>query len=243
MYLRVFALAAALCVVAVAAAPLRIVTYPNNSRVWKSRIATQYNGVEIFDDHEDFVMGTTNREDWFMAVNPFHKVPTLFTEDASDGVFESNAILRYVARLGADTHDLYASDDPLKQSRIDAFLDMELSIKNAMRPWIGTTRGWLSASDEEVKNSMEGTKVWLVGVERQLMRTPYLVGDSVTLADISLVTSLYAPFETMFSAGYVTDIPLVVDYFKRVVALPEFAAVIPETAWLMDQASTAKEEL
>ena len=41
---------------------------------------------------------------------------------------------------------------PTRQSRIDAFLDMELSIKNAMRPWIGTTRGWLSASDEEVKN-------------------------------------------------------------------------------------------
>ena len=65
------------------------------------------------------------KTDGFLDVNPFGTIPTAFSPDDSAGIFESNSIMRSVARLGSSTCSLYG-DDAYSASRIDSFLDASL---------------------------------------------------------------------------------------------------------------------
>jgi len=65
------------------------------------------------------------KSDGFLDANPFGTVPTAFNPDGSIGIFESNSIMRTVARLGSDTYSLYGHD-AYSASRIDGFLDASL---------------------------------------------------------------------------------------------------------------------
>ena len=69
--------------------------------------------------------GTLYKTDAFLDAHPFGTVPAAFSPDGSVGIFESNSIMRAVARLGAETFPLYGHD-PHSASRIDSFLDASL---------------------------------------------------------------------------------------------------------------------
>ena len=61
----------------------------------------------------------------FMIAHPFGTVPAAFSPDGKTGIFESNSIMRAVARLGERTLPLYGRD-AYEASRIDSFLDASL---------------------------------------------------------------------------------------------------------------------
>ena len=61
----------------------------------------------------------------FLLKHPFGTVPAGFNADGSVGIFESNSIMRAVARVTSG-HNLYGGNDIFKQSRIDSFLDANL---------------------------------------------------------------------------------------------------------------------
>lgn len=56
-------------------------------------------GVEV--EKPPFTMGITNKTPWFLKLNPNGKIPTLATP--SGGIFESNAICRYLASIGSNS--------------------------------------------------------------------------------------------------------------------------------------------
>ena len=97
----------------------KLYTYPGNKNAAKALIAAEYNAVKI--DLPAFEMGVTNKTEKYLKLNPFGKartpycgarrrrrksaglkicpraqVPTLETPEG--GIFESNAIARYIAR-------------------------------------------------------------------------------------------------------------------------------------------------
>ena len=47
----------------------------------------------------------------FLSLNPFGNVPAAFDSEGTVGVFESNSILRLVARLGKNKINLYGEND------------------------------------------------------------------------------------------------------------------------------------
>jgi elongation factor 1-gamma len=65
------------------------------------------------------------KTDAFITAHPFGTVPAAFSPDGQVGIFESNSIMRAVARLGEDDAGLYG-DDPYSMSRVDSFLDASL---------------------------------------------------------------------------------------------------------------------
>ena len=65
------------------------------------------------------------KTDAFMAAHPFGTVPAAFSPDGKVGIFESNSIMRAVARLGASRFPLYGQG-PYEASRVDSFLDASL---------------------------------------------------------------------------------------------------------------------
>jgi elongation factor 1-gamma len=61
----------------------------------------------------------------FLEAHPFGTVPAAFGPDGKVGIFESNSIMRAVARLSQREVQLYGSD-PYEASRVDSFLDASL---------------------------------------------------------------------------------------------------------------------
>jgi len=57
-----------------------------------------------------FKGGALIKTDAFLAAHPFGTVPAAFSPDGLVGIFESNSIMRTVARLGADRFPLYGRD-------------------------------------------------------------------------------------------------------------------------------------
>jgi glutathione S-transferase len=65
------------------------------------------------------------KTDAFLVAQPFGNVPAAFGADGKIGIFESNSIMRAVARLGDAAFPLYGRD-LYEASRIDSFLDVSL---------------------------------------------------------------------------------------------------------------------
>src|SRR5689334_7084610 len=57
-----------------------------------------------------FKGGTLLKSDCFLAAHPFATVPAAFSPDGEIGIFESNSIMRAVARLGEKSAKLYGGN-------------------------------------------------------------------------------------------------------------------------------------
>jgi elongation factor 1-gamma len=125
----------------------------------------------------------------FLDAHPFGAVPAAFSPDGRIGIFESNSIMRAVARLGESEFPLYGGD-AYEASRIDSFLDASLVFaRDAQMYLLSLMNG--TVSTEIHARAREGFAVYADGINQAL--TPnreYLVGDTITLADICFVAEL-----------------------------------------------------
>lgn len=118
----------------------------------------------------------------FLKINPAGQVPTVEFDDART-LAQSNAIIRYLAR---DTALIPA--DAFAAAKMDEWLFWE---QYSHEPYIAVCRMQIvylgkSASDLDPDKVKRGYAA-LARMEHQLAATRYLVGDSVTLADVSLL--------------------------------------------------------
>ena len=118
----------------------------------------------------------------FLALNPAGQVPTVVFDDGQ-ALAQSNAIIRYLAR----DSDLIPQD-AFVAARMDAWLFWE---QNSHEPYISVGRFqmvYLGKSQSELDpNLVKRGYVALDQLEQQLSRSRYLVGDSFSLADVSLL--------------------------------------------------------
>ena len=199
---------------------IRIFSYLPNPRVYKATIAGRLNGVEIdirgarpaeltdwlwdFDAHpltdaernntktlrsaKKGFSGGIHKTDEFLAAHPFGTVPAAFSSDGRVGVFESNSILRLVARLGDDNCQLYGKD-ALEATRIDSFLDASLNFAVESQKYL-----FSFSSNEKLlaahASMHEAYEVYMRGIERALAGSSYIVGDTMTIADIAFACEL-----------------------------------------------------
>jgi glutathione S-transferase len=100
-----------------------VLSYPGNFYIKKALIAAEYGGIsDEIEYPTDFKMGTDNKTEEFLKFSPVGKVPALKIKGTDHGVFESNAIARYIARVGKDVQGLLGKD-AYEQSQIDAWID------------------------------------------------------------------------------------------------------------------------
>lgn len=128
----------------------------------------------------DSVLYKTNR---FMNANPYGTVPAAFSSDGEIGVFESNSIMRLVARLGTDSRSLYGTN-PYEASRTDSFLDASLGFGHDVQRYLLSLFSGKTEKSLHL-NAQQATLTYLAGIERVLASgTKFLVGNGLTLADI-----------------------------------------------------------
>jgi glutathione S-transferase len=150
-----------------------------------------YDARPLGDDERDSTIVRTGRvglagaqlfkTDAFLDAHPFGNVPAAFGPDGKVGIFESNSIMRAVARLGLP--NLYGRD-AYEASRIDSFLDASLIFARDSQTYL------LSLLDGSVSEAIqartrEAFAIYASGLERALLPDRQtLVGEHISLADI-----------------------------------------------------------
>merc|ERR1712063_158985 len=214
---------------------LKLYTYPNNPRAARSLIAAEYNNVKI--EVVPVQMGVTNKTKKFLALNPNGKVPTLETPEG--GIFESNAIARYVARQ-AD-NGLYGRS-PVEAGQVDQWLDWTRGdVEIAGSVWLYPIYGFLPNVPEATENAKADVKKQLMILNNFLLTRSYLVGERITLADIVVATSLVPFYTKVFDPTYRKPFPNVTRWFLTCVNQPNFKKVLGEITLCeqMEEASAA----
>ena len=131
--------------------------------------------------------GTLFKTDEFLRAHPFGTVPAAFsvTGDAHGGVgvFESNSILRAVARAGTPGSVLYGANDQ-QASRIDSFLDANLVFAREAQVYLLA----LESIDATTHARMQAAyEFYLAGIEHTLGESSFIAGSALSIADISFV--------------------------------------------------------
>jgi glutathione S-transferase len=117
------------------------------------------------------------KTDAFLEAQPFGTVPAAFSPDGHTGIFESNSIMRAVARLGAERFRVYGRN-VYESSRIDAFLDASLvSARDGQIYLLALSNGEMSS---DLYSRMKGSfAAYLSGIEQALApQRGFLVGTT-----------------------------------------------------------------
>lgn len=213
---------------------LKLHTYPGNKNANKALIAAEYAGVPI--ETPRFEMGKSNKTEAFLKLNPFGKVPTLETS-SGEGVFESNAIARFVARQSPAAAAQLLGRTPIEQAQVDAWVDWSTGEVDApLLSWFLPIAGIWPYSKEKEAAAQQAVKKALASLDAVLATKTYLVGDAVTLADVVGVCNLWLGFTKLFDAAYRASVPNVTRWFDTCVHQPAFAKVLGDVP-LADKAA------
>ena len=163
------------------------------------------------------------KEAEYLTVHPLGKVPGAKTPEGN--LFESNAISRYIARAGAPS---LLGSNIREKSLVDQFLDIirqdlaslfKVGYAAYGLPMLSLTRGDF---ERGVSSLVSGLKF----LDSYLKDKKFLVGSSLTLADIDLVCDLVNTYRYIFTADQRNALSNLTKYFYEIVALPEFKNVL-----------------
>lgn len=130
--------------------------------------------------------GTLQKTSAFLQAHPFGTVPAAFSPDGKVGIFESNSIMRAVARLGDATLGLYGGD-PYEASRIDSFLDASLVFARDSQTYL-LALGNGSLSEETYRRADDAFVLYMGAIHAALSAGhEFIVGYRLTLADVCFV--------------------------------------------------------
>lgn len=127
--------------------------------------------------------GSLYKTDNFLDKHPFGTVPAGFNNDGSIGIFESNSIMRAVARSSTNT-TLYGGNDPYIQSRIDSFLDANLVFSREFQVYVLELK---SLNDQFYNRMKAAYSFYMGGIENALSTGQFISGQYLTIADVSFV--------------------------------------------------------
>jgi glutathione S-transferase len=172
----------------------------------------------------------------FLEAQPFGTVPAAFSPDGRTGIFESNSIMRAVARLGQERFPLYGRG-VYESSRIDGFLDASLVFARDGQIYLLALRDG-AVSRELYGRVKDSFLTYLSGIEQALApNRSVLVGDDITLADICFVAELClfhnerarrsaleaSGFSLLLGDDLATRYPRTAKHFRKLLVHPAFA--------------------
>ena len=120
----------------------------------------------------------------FLKLNPYGTVPVAFNISGSIGVFESNSILRVIARLGKK-RTIYGNNS-FNKSRIDSYLDSCLVFATLTQNYTLSLYSNKKISKKIIEVAENAYTTFLNGIENSLKENnkKYLVSNNLTIADI-----------------------------------------------------------
>ncbi len=155
----------------------------------------------------------------FLAMNPHGRVPVI--EDGKTVVWESHAILRYLA--ARDGGGEFWREDPGARALVDAWMDWS---QTRLQPDFlnGVFWAFYRTPDHlrnwaEIRKNVAGCARNFQLLNRVLADRPYLCGDAISLADIPAGTALYRYFEIDIERP---SVPNVEAWYRRLQDRPAY---------------------
>nr|KAF6438071.1 hypothetical protein HJG59_008760 [Molossus molossus] len=199
-------------------------TYPENWRAFKALIAAQYSGaqVRVLSAPPHFHFGQTNRTPEFLRKFPAGKVPA-FEGDDGFCVFESNAIAYYVSN-----EELRGSSPEAAAQVVQWVSFADSDIVPPASTWVFPTLGIMHYNKQATENAKEEVRRILGLLDAHLKTRTFLVGERVTLADITLVCTLLWLYKQVLEPSFRQAFPNTNRWFLTCINQPQFRAVLGE---------------
>jgi len=208
---------------------LKLYTYESNPRTQKVLITAKYAGINV-----EVVSNVDTKSADFLKKNPTGKVPVLETDKGT--ISESNAIARYIAREGKP--EFYGKSN-IESSLVDQWVDFASSeIELASYAWIFPIQGVIPNNHQATKKAQEDIKKILSILDNHLITRTYLVGNTVTLADIAVATALLQLYQLVLDPTFRKEFVNTNRWFVTIVNQPEVKAVVGEVK-LSEKAAVA----
>jgi glutathione S-transferase len=169
-------------------------------------------------EHIDILAGDTQSSS-FKAMNNNAKIPVLHIND-SEYLYESNAILNYLAE-----GSVFLPSRPIERAKI---LQWQFFEQYSHEPYIAVARyihrylGLPKERAAEYHAKQEGGHKALRVMEQQLSKTPFLIGDTPTIADISLYAYTHVAHEGGFTF---TSYPHIEAWLRSIETLPNYISM------------------
>ncbi len=174
------------------------------------------------------------KTDDFIKLIPFGTVPAAFSPDGKIGIFESNSILRAVARQDK-ANNLYGKNS-FEASRVDSFLDSGLVFSREHQEYLFGLKDINEALYQRMKSAYE---FFLNGIEESLKCNDFIGFDHLTIVDISFfcdfsqflreghyADDLKNKGFNLVSENFVSDYPKTYNHLMQLSQLDEFSSVI-----------------
>jgi len=158
-------------------------------------------------------------EDWYRAMNPNGLVPTV--EVDGQIIWESNAIVRYLAgRYGTGT---ISPADPIARAQAERWMDWQISTVSP--DWGAMFMGMVRTPPSKRDHAAVAAAIKRLGdsymiLDAQLAGRDYIMGDTLTIADIPLGVSMYRYYELDVEHA---PLPNVEAWYARLTARPAYA--------------------
>ena len=128
--------------------------------------------------------------------------------------------MRALARAHPD-QKLYGKNS-FEQGKVDQWLDwLSGDLMPAFVATYGAITGYKPVDEKTFNENLENLKKKLQILEDHLSHNKFLVGDGVTIADISLAATARAPAATVFDNEFRKNFPNFFNYFHAVSTLPQ----------------------
>lgn len=175
------------------------------------------------------------KTDGFLKAHPYGTIPAAFSSDGKIGVFESNSIMRLVARLKKNNNNIYGSN-PYETSRIDSFLDASLLFAKSSQNYLLSINN--NSATIKIRNeAKEAFITYMTGIENALKENKkygFITSKNITLADICFFCELslfyreIMPYEKSDKITSIikelgdSDFQLSLEHFRRLRKHPNF---------------------
>jgi len=198
-------------------------TYPDNFRAQKALIAAKYSGADL-TVAKDFVFGETNKSADFLKKFPLGKVPAF---EGKDGTLltESNAIAYYVGNdelRGAGVED--------RAAVVQWMCWADSDVLPASCTWTFPCMGIMQFNKGQTDRAKEDVKKALEYLNTHLLTKTFLVGERISLADISVCCTMLSLFKMVLDPAFRKSYGNVTRWFTTVVNQPNVKAVIGDFA-------------
>lgn len=191
----------------------------NSGNCYKIKLMLHLLGLEYEWQSVDILNGETETPA-FLAKNPNGKVPILELEDGTC-LWESNAILNYLAD-GSE----FLPTEPRLRTQV---LQWQFFEQYSHEPYVAVARfiqfylGLPQERLEEYRKLQKRGYKALDVMEQQLARTPYLVGEHYSIADVTLYAYTHVAHQGGFDlAGY----PSIQAWLQRVASHPRHVTML-----------------
>ncbi|XP_050425465.1 elongation factor 1-gamma [Adelges cooleyi] len=194
-------------------------TYQNNFRAYKALIAAQYSGADVKVD-SSFEFGVTNKQEDFLKKFPLGKVPA-FESNKKEYLSESNAIAYFVSS------EQFKGATPYEKALVQQWISFaDNEILPASYAWVYPSLSVAQFNKLAVDRAIEDVKAILTYLDNYLLTKTYLVGERISLADITVACSLIQLYQHVLNPDFRKSYTNVNRWFDTIVNQPKVVKVV-----------------